>query len=360
MGIRQTPVQDESFARWPVLSLFSGAGGFDLGFRMAGFQPELAIDVEPAAVATYTKNHPFTRVVQLDLAVADPATIASLWTAHVGTVAPVGIIGGPPCQAFSVSNVHQRINDPRRTLLNNYASTIEAFVGGLGLDFFVFENVPGLVNKKHGAYFQQFRERCEAAGFKVSLEVVDAGRFGIPQRRKRLIVAGVNAQRFPGISIELPTGNGQPLPVREVLEGLPEPAFCTRGRKEEEVLFHPNHITMVPRSPKFTNGSLQPGDRRGRSFRVLAWDSPSYTVAYGHREVHVHPDCHRRLSVYEAMLLQGLPNSYQLKGTFSQQVQLVSDVVPPPLAMGIATTIRKTLGYNKHAVTTNKFTGEES
>ena len=71
---------------------------------------------------------------------------------------------------------------------------------------------------------------------------------------------------------------------------------------------------MAPKSKKFTNGMLEPGDDRGRSFRVLSWDKPSYTVAYGHREVHVHPNMHRRLSIYEAMRLQGFPHSYELKG----------------------------------------------
>ena len=69
-------------------------------------------------------------------------------------------------------------------------------------------------------------------------------------------------------------------------------------------------------------------------------------MAYGHNEVHVHPDCHRRLSVYEAMLLQGFSHSYELKGTFTEQVRLISDAVPPPLAKGIASTLAKTLGYN--------------
>ena len=82
------------------------------------------------------------------------------------------------------------------------------------------------------------------------------------------------------------------------------------------------------------------------SFKVLSWDCPSYTVAYGHNEVHVHPNCHRRLSVYEAMLLQGFSHSYELKGTFTEQVRLISDAVPPPLAEGIASALAQALGYD--------------
>ena len=103
---------------------------------------------------------------------------------------------------------------------------------------------------------------------------------------------------------------------------------------------------MNPKSPKFTNGALKPGRIMGRSFRVLEWDSPSWTVAYGHREVHVHPNGHRRLSVYEAMLLQGFPSDYHLLGTLSDQIRLVADAVPPPLASALGLAVKEFLGIS--------------
>ena len=332
---------------WPVLSVFSGAGGLDLGFQSAGFRSAIAIDVDPAAIATYKRNHPETKAIQLDLASTDPTDILNLWKDHVGEIRPVGIIGGPPCQGFSVSNVHQTQNDPRHGLLNSYANLVEKFAACLELDFFALENVPGLVNKRHKGLFHQIRDICEAAGFRVRQKILDAGRFGVPQHRKRLVVVGINRRRYPDIDLQLPEGDQQKIPIRTVLSDLPEPVFCARGLSPSDVPFHPNHVAMVPRSPKFTNGSLKPGKTKGLSFKVLAWDSPSYTVAYGHNEVHVHPGCHRRLSVYEAMLLQGFPSWYQLEGTFSQQVQLVSDAVPPPLGEGVARAIASVLATNK-------------
>ena len=80
--------------------------------------------------------------------------------------------------------------------------------------------------------------------------------------------------------------------------------------------------------------------RAGRSFRRLEWDKPSPTVAYGHREIHVHPDGRRRLSIFEAMRLQGFPTDFVLEGTFSSQVEQVSNAVPPPLAEALATAIK--------------------
>ena len=330
----------------PVLSLFSGAGGLDLGFKDGGFRPRLAVDMDPAAVATYRWNQPDTHVAQLDIAQSEPDELVDLWISINGDEGPVGIIGGPPCQAFSVSNVHQKRIDPRSRLLINYANVIKAFTSRIGLDFFVFENVLGLMKGRHQWRYRNFKRLCAKAGYSVREKVVNAGKFGIPQNRKRIIVIGTNRERYPGVELDPPEGDKQPLPASIALDGLPEPAFFQRNLDPAEVPHHPNHVSMVPKSKKFTNGMLKPGDHRGRSFRVLSWDRPSYTVAYGNREVHVHPNMHRRLSIYEAMLLQGFPHSYELKGTFSQQVQLISDALPPPLGEGVAVAIAKGLGYN--------------
>jgi DNA (cytosine-5)-methyltransferase 1 len=91
--------------------------------------------------------------------------------------------------------------------------------------------------------------------------------------------------------------------VREVIGGLPPPTFYQRGLKPKDITFHPNHWTMNPRSPKFRNGM----QGSGRSFKKLAWDKPSYTVAYGNREVHIHPEGKRLLSASVAMLYQQFP-----------------------------------------------------
>ena len=336
---------------WPVLSLFSGAGGLDLGFKNGGFKVGLAVDIDPAAVETYRWNQPHTHVALLDIARSSADELVDLWISVNGNEGPAGIIGGPPCQAFSVSNVHQKRRDPRRKFLVNYAMVIEAFTARLGLDFFMFENVLGVTQGRHQWRYQHFKRLCKKAGYSVREKIVNAGRFGIPQNRNRIIVIGTNRERYPELTLDPPEGDKQPMVARVALEGLPEPAFCQRDLDPAKVPHHPNHIAMVPRSKKFTNGMLKPGDHRGRSFRVLSWDQPSYTVAYGHREVHVHPNMHRRLSIYEAMRLQGFPHTYELKGTFSQQVQLISDALPPPLGEGVAATISKGLGYTTQSQT---------
>ena len=306
----------------------------------------MAIDLNRAAVATYARNHPSTKTICMDIATTDPATILDLWENNSGGAEPVGIIGGPPCQAFSSSNVHQAENDARSELLDNYARIVNSFTERYAIDFFMIENVPGLMHNKHKPLFDEFLDTVRESNFQVTSSVLDAGTFGVPQYRKRFIAVGMNRNRYPDTDLQLLEGSYHPPPpVRSVIKDLPEPAFCAKGLAQEDIPYHPNHVAMVPRSSKFTDGSLSPGNSRGLSFKVLSWNAPSYTVAYGHNEIHVHPDCHRRLSVYEAMLLQGFSHSYELKGTFTEQVRLISDAVPPPLAEGIASTLATALGY---------------
>ena len=88
----------EVVGSWAVLSLFSGAGGFDLGFKRAGIKPGLAVDIDPAAVETYRWNDPATHVALLDIAECDPDDLVELWTNINGEEGPVGIIGSPPAR----------------------------------------------------------------------------------------------------------------------------------------------------------------------------------------------------------------------------------------------------------------------
>ena len=330
----------------PVLSLFSGAGGLDQGFIQAGFKPVLAIDKNRAAVATYARNHPSAKTLCMDLATTDPATILDLWDDKAGGAGPVGIIGGPPCQAFSSSNVHQSENDPRGKLLDNYARIIASFTERYAIHFFVIENVPGLFHNKHRPYLTNSRRQLEDQISRLRARCWMREHLVCHNIARGLLRRG-EQKPLPGHGLRLSDGScDPPPPVESAIKDLPEPALCAKGLAKEDIPYHPNHVAMVPRSSRFTDGSLTAGNSRGLSFKVLSWNAPSYTVAYGHNEVHVHPNCHRRLSVYEAMLLQGFPHSYELKGTFTEQVRLISDAVPPPLAKGIASTLAQALGYS--------------
>jgi DNA (cytosine-5)-methyltransferase 1 len=328
----------------PLVSFFSGAGGLDLGFIRAGFTPVIGIDQDPAACKTYTRNHPGVRILKRDLSSVPKGYVIDRLAELPEVVKPVGVIGGPPCQAFSEGNRNDKVKDARADLPKNYARFLKELASAYEVDFFLFENVLGLRYRKHSELFTSFKKLFESAGFLIFEGELDAQDFGVPQARRRLFVVGFNEKKYAGLDFKFPEGSANHRKtVRDVIGSLPQPLFYDRGLTAADIPFHPNHWCMRPRSKKFFNGYLREGDRKGRPFRVLRWDRPSWTVAYGNREVHVHPAGGRRLSVYEAMLLQGFPADYEFCGTLSDQIRLVSDAVPPPLARGLAEAIRKVL-----------------
>lgn len=328
----------------PTVSLFCGCGGLDEGFRQAGFSPVLAIDLNRASCRTFQLNHSNCRVVTANLAKVDSSYVVERLAELPTLVRPVGVVGGPPCQAFSRGNVWKKSTDPRRLLPRVYAREIGKLNAEYGLDFFVFENVVGLTHKDHSDVMKDVRALFRKAGFKIFEAELDAADFGVPQIRRRVFIVGFNKKKYPELQFCFPKRrSGKRRTVRDVLKDLPAPKRFKRGLTTELIDLHPNHWCMKPRSSKFLNGELKAGSSNGRPFRVLHWDKPSWTVAYGHREVHVHPSGKRRLSVYEAMLLQGFPKHYELLGNLSEQIRQISDAVPPPLGKAIAVEIRKAL-----------------
>ena len=158
-----------------------------------------------------------------------------------------------------------------------------------------------------------------------------------------MFIAGV--RKDAGITFAPPVGTPtMRRTVADTIRGLPEPIGHRRNCDPMEHGLHPNHWCMNPKSRKFDDGSLRPGEMWGRSFRTLRWEEPSWTVAYGHREVHVHPEGKRRLSVFEALLLQGFPARYELRGSMTDQFRQVSDAVPPPLAKALGAALHHAVG----------------
>src|SRR5581483_8607877 len=153
----------------------------------------------------------------------------------------------------------------------------------------------------------------------------DAQYFGVPQIRPRAFVVGLNRKLGWEASFPFPEPTTpRPLTVRTVLDQIEkEPLMFEKGLTPQQVAmhYHENHWTMKPRSSKFGETGLRTWGTKTRSFRVLDPERPSWTVAYGHREIHVHPGGHRRVSVLEAMLFQGFDRTYILKGTLSEQVR---------------------------------------
>jgi DNA (cytosine-5)-methyltransferase 1 len=254
----------------PVVSLFSGSGGLDEGFLQAGFAPILAMDVDAAACRTFERNHPNIRVLKKDLSRAVNGYVIERLSELPSGVQPVGVIGGPPCQAFSLSNVHKKSDDPRLRLPGNYAHILKELNRHDGLDFFVFENVLGLRHQAHAELFNYFKKLFASAGFTIFEGELDAQHFGVAQVRKRVFVVGFNERKYDVSQFQFPKGNpDETTTVRQIIGSLPSPVFFERGMSSEDVPFHPNHWCLMPKSKKFFNGFLKEGDVKGRPFRVL-------------------------------------------------------------------------------------------
>jgi DNA (cytosine-5)-methyltransferase 1 len=198
--------------------------------------------------------------------------------------------------------------------------------------------VLGMRDKKHAAAYAKLIHGLRSLKLEITEKELCALDFGVPQMRRRIVISGL--PRGKGYSeIRLRKRNGTSC-VRDAIGGIPTPAFFSRNLKEIDIPVHPNHWTMNPLSPRFKYAGEQ---HDSRSFKRLIWEEPSPTIAFGHREIHVHPSGRRRLSIFEAMLLQGFPQKFVLEGNLSEQVEQISNAVPPPLARSVASAIRRAL-----------------
>lgn len=321
-----------------IVSLFAGAGGLDLGFKTEGFEIGIAFDIEPAAIRTHQKNFPRSVAVRCDLKKTGPSGVLGHVLRAIPAGRKIGVIGGPPCQGFSRANVSSLANDPRNKLPKLYVDIISELSSAYRVEFIVFENVLGMRDARHHRTYEKLINGLRDLELEVTEQELCALDFGVPQSRRRIVLtATAKSRKIPKLA---PRRRPGPATVRDAIGGLPAPAFFARDLTPDDIPVHPNHWTMNPKSARFRGGKKR---KAGRSFKRLAWTKPSPTIAFGHREIHVHPNGRRRLSILEAMLLQGFPRSYILEGNLSEQVQQVSNAVPPPLARSVASALRRAI-----------------
>jgi DNA (cytosine-5)-methyltransferase 1 len=209
------------------VDLFSGAGGLALGFKWAGWQPVVANDIDRIALETYARN------VDSSVSVGDirNSEVFSQIVSRANTARQMNpssklfVLGGPPCQGFSTAGNTRSMQDERNSLFNNYKQFIEA----INPDGFVFENVMGLLNMEGGHVFEQVKEALMAVTNQLTVWKLNAADYAIPQRRKRIILVGLQQNSKP-ILPPLPISDSNrnssislPLPVTayESLNDLP-------------------------------------------------------------------------------------------------------------------------------------------
>ncbi len=322
-----------------VVSLFCGAGGLDWGFYQEEFRIPIAIDISAAAIRTHKRNFTDTHGVLADLSQLGPEGVFSHVSEKVPSGSRIGVIGGPPCQGFSRANTSSQANDPRNQLPSLYLQIVGRLQQDYTVEFVVFENVLGIRDKKHITTYKALIDGLDGFGFDVTEKELCALDYGVPQNRRRIVLSAM--RKGQGYSeVRPPKGEG-PTTVRAAIGDLDAPALFDRNLKPTDIPVHPNHWTMRPKSSRFNDPSTSCSD--GRSFKRLSWEETSPTIAFGHREIHIHPSGTRRLSIYEAMLLQGFPSTFVLEGNLSEQVEQVSNAVPPPVGRSIAAAVKQSM-----------------
>jgi DNA (cytosine-5)-methyltransferase 1 len=323
-----------------VISLFSGCGGMDLGFTRAGFDMAWANDNFLDAVETYRNNigHEITSegIEEIDLSTIPDADV---------------VIGGFPCQGFSVANMNRKVDDDRNILYQYFVKIVDLKKP----KFFVAENVKGILNIGGGEVIQRIVKDFADVGYEVRYKLFNVADYGVPQSRERVIIFGVRNDIDADIEFPpKPTHNKVPfgnlkkhVSIGEALKIFPHP---------DEPNDFKNHI-YTKYKPKF-NGYI--------SNRKVDPDRPSPTVTArgdgkGGAMIINHPHQLRRLSCRELATLQGFPLDFEFSGSMTSIYRQIGNAVPPQFAEHIAGVIGKAIkkGLKKKKVVSNRKVAQE-
>ncbi|MBY0232549.1 MAG: DNA cytosine methyltransferase [Gemmataceae bacterium] len=347
-------------APYTVLDLFAGAGGFSLGFEMAGFAPVAAVEIDDWACATLRRNFPEKTIAQLDLSEIEDGQIKAFGRVDA-------LIGGPPCQGFSVAGPTQfGVSDERNSLVE----VLLRFAAALQPSLCVIENVPGIATRSvRGGITvpDRVKEVLGPLGYRLRTATLNAVEFGVPQQRRRFFIvacrsglnwgppetthsAGLEAIEGPGL---FTAPRQRPLSVWEAISDLPqigsgegtdEPvpyqsppqnAFQELMREGSDGVR--NHVAMkhtsrlierfraIPQGASLKDAPLQHGQRMNRTggisdtpykynnYRLRA-DTPSLAVAASFQSSFLHPFLHRNLTAREAARLMSFPDRFAFCG----------------------------------------------
>lgn len=358
-----------------VVSLFSGGGGLDLGFMSAGYNIIWAIDNNKNAVETYKKNIG-NHIILEDINKIDLNDIPK---ADV-------IIGGPPCQSFSLAG-KRNVEDSRGRLVWRYLDIIKK----IKPKAFVFENVTGLMSAKNtdgDKIVELLQTEFKKIDYKVSLKILNAADYGVPQKRRRVIIVGLNNNKefsFPVPKYSEKGNNGlkKYISVEEALGDLPstfsknatyrfEPVNeyqkrMRKGIKNDTIHDHDTpqmseldtyivkHVKPggnymdIPKSVKSKRiQRLQRDGGHTTCYGRMSPDSPSYTInTYFNRPnvgCNIHYKEDRLITVREALRLQSFPDWYELVSSTKQgKNMIVGNAVPPILAEAVALELKNYL-----------------
>ena len=342
--------------RYKAIDLFCGCGGLSLGLRRAGFKIVAAVDNDELAIDTYRMNHRRTYLVNDDIQSIDPMALMDDLGLLPGDLDLLA--GCPPCQGFSTLRTYnggRDIDEPMNDLVFEFIRFVKAFLPKT----LMMENVPALSKDSR---ISKIERELNRLGYKSNIEVLNAAKYGVPQRRLRMLLLGslnyapmfarpVRRRRFVAEAI-------QRLPAPEASD---DPVHNYKVKRTEQVLSLISRIpkdggnrTDLPLDEQLTCHQNFDGfkDIYGR----MAWRQPAPTITGGcinpSKGRFVHPEENRAITLREAAILQGFPKSYKFKISRGRYpvAQLIGNAFPPKFAEHHAKALYQHLEEGLHTI----------
>lgn len=330
-----------------IISLFSGCGGLDLGFKRAGFNIPVANEIDKTIWATFKANHPNTHLIEGDIKQLTKDDIAMFINGEVD-----GIIGGPPCQSWSEAGALNGIKDARGKLFFEYIRILKEFKP----KFFLVENVSGMLSNRHSVAVQNILELFDKAGYDVSFTLVNAKDYGVAEERKRVFYIGF--RKDLNIKFGFPKGStksdDKKITLRDIIWDLKDTAIPAGPKNHHNPkAINNNEYFVGEYSPIFMSRN-----------RVKSWDEQAFTVQASGRQCQLHPqapkmvkvgknDCrfadgkeylYRRMTIREIARVQGFPDDFEfIYDNTNTAYKMIGNAVPVNLAYEIAVAIKKYL-----------------
>lgn len=340
--------------KYRIIDCFCGAGGLSLGFEQSGFEVVYAFDIDEASIKTYkhNPNHHHGPAFVRDIYKVSKASIEEDLGHEFGAIDVV--IGGPPCQGFSVQRRGDN-SDLRNNLVLEYTRLIKEIRPRL----FVMENVGGLLSVRGRPFLEQLTNNLNAAGYIIQRKTLLASDYGVPQSRRRVIIVGelspdgMTRYEFPEQT------EGMPKTVRMAISDLMDKSELDIPNHKADKL-SPINLQRI-RAIKEGEGQdslpdeLQldchknhKGHRHLDTYGRMAWDKPSPTITARFdsfsRGRFGHPVLDRTITLREGARLQTFPDSFEFLGSKVEVARQIGNAVPPVLARSIAESVILTLG----------------
>jgi len=335
-----------------IAAFFSGAGGLDLGFELAGFDVVWANEYDKEIWETYEKNHPHT--------ILDKRSITDIKASEVPDCD--GIIGGPPCQSWSEAGALRGIKDKRGQLFFDFMRILDAKQP----KFFLAENVSGMLLPRHAAALENIKSMFKECGYTLSFKLINVADFGIPQDRKRVFFIGYRSDLNK--QFIFPSSEGcQRSTLQDILYDIKDAAIpaLDKNYSNKDQCKMDNHEYMIG---GFSSMYMSRN-------RVRSWDEVSFTIQAGGRHAPIHPSApkmpliakdkrifapgkeqlYRRLSVRECARIQTFPDNFKFYyNKVAAGYKMIGNAVPVDFAKILASTIKDDLQESDTVVSKSK------